>query len=478
MLLYSGFLSTLAERASVSVWATSIHHGRNRHIWDNSPAVAEEFPAILPYREIPHNYLRRLNEFVWDYRQRPASRLSMFRHMKSSAQKPSVRALRIPARVLAWLRLETWLEGRLERLLLGYPRSPEAIERLRSDPPDLVVTTGPHRFEEPAAAAAAKMLGIPTLAFITSWDNISTKNRPVFNYDGYIVWSETMKNELHYFYPRSRGVASYVVGAPQFDVFFDRQFYWTRERFCAAHRLAPEKPIILYALGSPNFLPEHDSALFLAERVARGDLGDVQLLIRPHPIHDNAEEDRLFERFAPHVVVQRTSDVGAAVNLRSQDTEQIADWINTFRHADVVVNLSSTAAIDAAIFDRPVVNLDFDPQPGRPRQALVKDVNHLWTHFKPVAESGGVWLVNDFQEMVSAVTTYLRNPALHRPQRRWIAEYVCGYLDGQSGARMARSILSHLEFGPDPLPVSMPFNNRKSTLGARNGPIGFADRSG
>jgi len=36
--------------------------------------------------------------------------------------------------------------------------------------------------------------------------------------------------------------------------------------------------------------------------------------------------------------------------------------VNTFRHADVVVNFSSTVAIDAAIFDKPVVNLDFDPE--------------------------------------------------------------------------------------------------------------------
>jgi hypothetical protein len=44
-------------------------------------------------------------------------------------------------------------------------------------------------------------------------------------------------------------------------------------------------------------------------------------------------------------------------------------------------------------------------------------------------------------EMTEAVKTYLAHPELHREKRRWIAEYVCGYLDGRCGERMAEAIL-------------------------------------
>ena len=110
-----------------------------------------------------------------------------------------------------------------------------------------------------------------------------------------------------------------------------------------------------------------------------------------------------------------------------------------------MVNLSSTVTVDAAIFDKPVVNLDFDPQPSREDQELIKDINHKWNHFKPIAESGGVWLVNNFDEMAHAVKTYLENPNLHSEKRRWIAEYVCGYLDGKCGERMATAIKEFAE---------------------------------
>jgi hypothetical protein len=439
--LYTEFLNVLSSEASVKVWATSALNPRFRENWTAPPALIEDFPAVAPFREIPYNYLRRLNEFVWDFRQRPPSRLSMRRHLCNGTQKLQLRALKLPARALALIKAERPLEDRLEKLLLTYQRSPEALARLQANPPAVVVTTGPFQFEQPAVVAVAKNLGIPTLALIPSWDNLSTKNRMTFKYDGYLVWSEQAKQELHHFYPYTRQAPVFVVGAAQFDLFFQERFQQSREIFCAEQGLRPDLPIILYAISSPNVFREHHGAYYLAQRIAQGELGDVQMIVRPNPIHDYVELRELSRKFFPRVIVQQTSEDGLALTARSQNERHITEWVNTFRHANVVVNLSSTVAIDAAIFDRPVVNLDYDPEPGQPRQALVKDVNHFWTHFKPIAESGGVWLVNDPQEMVEAIKTYLAHPELHRAKRRWIAEYVCGYLEGRCGERMAEAII-------------------------------------
>ncbi len=451
MFLHTKFLDSLSNKSSVRVWATSAQNPRFQDMWSTVPAIVERFPDVRPFREIPHNYLRRLNEFTWDYRQQPPSRLSMIRHVRNSSWDRSIRALKIPARVLAGLKAEEVLENRLERMLLGYTRSGDALARLQANPPSVLFTTGPFQYEQPAIVAAAKNLGIPSLALIPSWDNLSTKSRMVFKYDGYVVWSDRLRYELNHYYPHTRDLPVYVVGAPQFDVFFQPRFMQTREEFCATQGLRADLPIIIYAVGSPNFLREHHGALEMARCISRGELGDVQMLVRPHPIHDNAEMADLFRPFGPRVVSQSTAEAGTALTARSQDETQITEWVNTFRHGDVLINLSSTVTVDAAIFDRPVVNLDFDPEPGQPNQGLVKDVNHLWTHFKPIAESGGVWLVNDYAEMIEAVKTYLRHPEMHREQRRWIAEYVCGYLDGKCGQRMADAIL---EFAAEHQPAT------------------------
>jgi hypothetical protein len=266
----------------------------------------------------------------------------------------------------------------------------------------------------------------------------------VFQYDGYIVWSERMKEELLSHYPQSRQSPIYIVGAPQFDVFFRPQLHLTREEFCRGQGLRPDLPIIVHAMGVANAIEEHHGALDLAHRLVRGELGDAQLIVRPHPFNNHMELRGLFREFAPRVIVQQYGDPKESRLLRSQDREEIVEWVNTFRHADVVVHLSSTVAIDAAIFDRPSVCLDYDPEPGHPRQAIVKELNHLWTHYKPVAEGGGMWLADNPEQVVEGIRAYLKNPGLHKDERRKMAEYICGYLDGHCGERMAEAALDFL----------------------------------
>jgi len=366
----------------------------------------------------------------------------MWSHVRQRNTRSYIRALRPVARAIALINAESALEDRLEKLLLDYPRSPEAAERLRDDRPDLVLTTGPFQFEQPAVMSEAKKLGIRTVALIPSWDNLSTKPRMIFKYDSYLVWSEREKDELRRFYPHTKSRQTHVIGAPQFDVFFQERFYLSREQFLARYGLKASLPVVVYAIGSPNFIAgEHYGALALAERISKGELGDVQLIVRPHPLHDNGEMVDRFSRFGRRVVLQQIAEAGTSITARSQDERQITEWVNTFRHADVVVNLFSTVTVDAAIFDRPIVNLDYDPAPGKSDETLIREVNHLWTHYKPVAESGGVWLVQNTDEMVEAVKVYLRHPELHRDRRRWIANHVCEHLDGNCGERLAQALL-------------------------------------
>ncbi len=433
MLLYANPPLTSDVSSDIQIWSTSC-------ATESRVDRMEPFPDVRALPQFPYNYLRRLNDYAWDARHRLESRESIWRHVRQQRAGWALSALQQLAKSLTTLALERALERMVESLMLRRERSPEATQRLLGLKPDLIVSTGPHRYEEPAVVASAKRLGIPTLALITSWDNLTTKNRMPFRYDGYLVWSEQMKAELHTLHPDSRTRTVYVIGAPQFDAFFSPHFEESRESFCRRSGLDPSRPVVLYALGSPNFLKEHSAVAFLAECAMRGDLGGAQLLVRPHPLHDNGEDERLLAKFRPVVRIQRTATPGTPTARRAQSRRDIADWVSAFRHADVVVNLSSTATVDAALFDRPVVNIDYDPEPGQPNQELVKDVNHRWNHFKPIAESGGLWLVNTPNELLTAVRTYLEHPELHRARRRWIAQYVCGYTDGRSGQRLVAAI--------------------------------------
>jgi hypothetical protein len=436
-------------------------------IWTNAPdreawaAAApgwriEAFPEVRELRGAVQA-LRRIVDYSFDFHHNNQSRQSFWRWRRKVELERSHRLLRCVGWGISKCGLQHRLENRVLRIIRRADRGECVAGGLGRLQPGCVVAMSPFRYLEPGVISAAESMGTRVGAFITSWDNLSTKARMPNTYDFYLAWSARMQEELSAACGGNVPERTRIVGAPQFDAFRDTHFAEDRQTFCARHALRSDEPIILYCLGSPNLIKEHYGALAFGQRVAAGDLGAVQVLVRPHPVFGEAQEIEALKTIHQRVRVQNAGRVRDGFRRRYQDVECIRDWVSTFRHADVVINLSSTVAIDAALFDKPIVNLDFDPEPGKPNQRLVKDVNHLWSHFRPIAESGGVALVDTPDQLVSAVRRYLQEPGLHRQQRRWIAKFVCGHTDGRCGQRMAEAILEL--GGVDRMPMSLEARN-------------------
>jgi hypothetical protein len=171
------------------------------------------------------------------------------------------------------------------------------------------------------------------------------------------------------------------------------------------------------------------------------------MILRPHPQFKGYNLLQTIQDKFPEVVIQHTGRNWSTVPF--QDDESVTEWANTVRHADVVVNLASTIAVDAAILDRPVVNIDYDPEPGQPKAKLVRAVNHEWNHYRPLLESGGIWNCGSVEETIAACAAYISNPDLHREGRARVVRHVAGYSDGRCGARMADALLAVLGIGSE-----------------------------
>lgn len=439
IVIHSSFMENLSKFARPVIWSRAVLEESFQH----SQNYTQCFEPITTSHSIPYwvTLLRHFGDYVRDHKGLSVSRQSHWHLRQAKVTALIERLLRSSARVFASIHADSVVDRALEAAVLRYGMSSTALERFEQEKPSSVMAMGPFKPPQMSIVAAAKRLAIPTIAYITSWDNITTKTGMVFTYDGYIVWSEQMKRELQAFYPATRSQPVYVVGAPQYDIFSRKEYLQSKEEFFPANGLDPQRPLIVYCLGSPNILQEDHGALQFAERVfSSKELSHLQLIVRPHPGFFEKGYTQLEEikRRFPQVIIQ--SPHRHWQKAAFQGRESIIEWVNTMRHADVVVNFASTIAVDAAVCDKPVVNLDFDPQPGAPNQALVKDVNHKWNHFKPVAESGGVWNAQNMDEVVIAVETYLKHPELHSEQRRWIVKYVCERVDGLAGKRMAEAI--------------------------------------
>src|SRR5262245_12337161 len=99
ILLYSSFLQAIEERMATEIWTTSKKNLDFKNGNGRSQLAVEPFPEVKPFKEFPYNHLRRLNEFVWDYRLRPPSRTGVMRNIRDQDTRLYIRALKLPARL-------------------------------------------------------------------------------------------------------------------------------------------------------------------------------------------------------------------------------------------------------------------------------------------------------------------------------------------------------------------------------------------
>ncbi|MDQ3073371.1 MAG: hypothetical protein M3Q97_08940 [Bacteroidota bacterium] len=315
-------------------------------------------------------------------------------------------------------------------------------EQLKASKPDMVVLMWPYRESNITVAAVCKNLGIPIVAHILGFDNISTKGRMIFEYGAYLCWSDNMKKELMTFYPELSANDVYVTGATQYDLFKNKNLTLDRDKFFEKYQLDVNKKLIVVALGSPNFLKEDFFIQpFLNRIVDEGLANEVQVLIRPHPGFKTSEHlESTIKDSDAAVVLQLAQYHTAQDSAAFQDTDEIKEWISCLIHSDIVINMSSTFTVDAAFCDKPIINLNFDSQPGKVQEELIKTINANWNHLAPINRTGGLVLANDMDEVIGGLRSYLDDPALHREGRMKLVDLICGYRDGNSAERYAAAL--------------------------------------
>lgn len=439
MLLHSETLPSLAEWGLPVVWSRA---STEPHFEKHLPAAPyfEPFPGPAGMRR-PLTLLRHLADFTWDHRLRSVSRDSFWRLRKRGDASFADRVLRQMARPLAAMGLAPALDRAVRRYAVSSARADAIEAELKRLRPKAMVLMVPWGAGQILMGAIAQRLGIKTYALITSWDNLSTKGRMGLRHDGYFVWSEQMGAELLAVEPEIDPSAVHNVGSLQYDRYVSQAMWMERGEFWPRYGVDPARRVVLYCLGSPRLIDEKHAVEAFAKATREDpEMAGVQIVVRPHPAFhfDGFRELEDIAAADDRVVIQNQNKHWSDVPYQSVDG--LKEWVNSIRHADVVVNLSSTIAVDACMYDRPVVNLNFDPAPNQANRELVAAINTEWAHFAPVARSGGLAMADDVGEMVAATKRYLANPALDAEGRRQVVEWVCGSTDGRAGVRMAEQL--------------------------------------
>ena len=147
----------------------------------------------------------------------------------------------------------------------------------------------------------------------------------------------------------------------------------------------------------------------IVEAIASGYFGNATLLLRLHPSHEKTEfykkkycESKLVKLDEPDsgFSAEHTGSLG--------NNRQIHEFVEFLICSDVIINVASTISLDAICFDTPVICLNFSAS-GDGSEWYANQNHFLVNHFRPVVESGAVYLPTGEGELLRDILDALDN---------------------------------------------------------------------
>lgn len=287
----------------------------------------------------------------------------------------------------------------------------------------------------------AKKRNIKTIGFINSWDKLTARNIIRVLPDKLLVFNNLVKEEaVRYADMKEKNIE--VVGIPQYDFYLNSE-HKNRENFCFDFDLDPKKKIIIYA---PNgkYSVKSDGLMIdlLHSLIENNVIPNSQLIVRFQP-NDFVDMEEIKKR--PWLIydipgIRFSKERGVDWDMDFKDLNRLSD---TLKNADLFICYTSSLSVDAALFNKPVINIDFEIDKienplQSPRQY------YKMTHYKKALKTGGIKVVSNKENMIYWINSYLENSDLDKEGRERLVEEQCWKLDGKSGKRIADSILAYL----------------------------------
>lgn len=306
--------------------------------------------------------------------------------------------------------------------------------------PDLVFTPNVFAMPDVWALKQAQKKGIKNIGMVKSWDNPSSKGLFRVHPDRLIVHNDLLKKEVAEIddYPEGK---VFISGIPQYDIYFRKSDFVSREEFWIKYGIDPTKKIILYLEPGLMLAPRGEEMWeIMNEFLEKKQIEfPAEIFVSVHPAYpiknETAEKlsDIKFVRLGKY----------AAANFKSWEfsNDDMIELMQAVKFSDLVVNTGSTMNIEASILNKPIINIAFDGFKKLPYSESVRqyyDFNHL----KNIVKTGGVKIACDKEELLGQINELLKNPSIGEEGRKKIVEEQCGFIDGESGKRLGNYLNS------------------------------------
>ena len=412
---YTGIIQKLRENHEVHLLSVVPNPELRQYLEGISDSFQELVDIPLSYK---HGYWQSVmdmshNRYLWS--EAAKVRWNM-RDVEASGLSGKLKRLlnKWLARIMA---TETRIRF-LEQRQLSSSKSEVSVQHYKSlveeIKPDLVFN-GSHSHSKIAypVMQAARLLGIRTATFLFSWDNLTSQGRVIPPYDDYLAWNEDIKSDFLRIYPTQDTRQVHVTGTPQFSFHFDPQNRLPRQEFLKQLGLSSDQKFVLYSSGMSHHMPYEPEVAELLADILREIDPDIRLVIRTYA-KDRGDVFEVLKSKRPDILLP---DVKWEKNFQTPLLEDQQFFTNLLLHCELGVNVASTVSLELCMLDKPVINIGFNP-PGRDIYPYDYGRFYSFDHYKPIVESGAVYVAYDPIQLKEMVMDQLENPNQNAHLRR------------------------------------------------------------
>ena len=301
--------------------------------------------------------------------------------------------------------------------------------QLQEHQPDLVFCTTQRATQSISALLAAKDLGIPTVAFVYSWDNVP-KAMQVVETDFYLVWSDLMKSEVLKYYPFVDESQVIVTGTPQFEPHYDKSLLEKREDFFAQYGLDTTKKYICYSGDDETTSPlDHyyleDLAHVVRSLNAKGK--NLGIIYRKCPVDITTRYDAVLEANTDIIAVLDPiwKPFGKQWNEILPTKEDLAMLHNVCAHSEFVTNVCSSTVFDFLAHDKSCIYFNYE-QPQLKKGTRDIGQNYKYVHFRSMPSQNAAVFCTDKKDLEDLVNQILEGKLSNVPDGKKWYEIVAG----------------------------------------------------
>ncbi|MGM0635485.1 MAG: UDP-glycosyltransferase [Bacteroidota bacterium] len=306
------------------------------------------------------------------------------------------------------------LRNKIKKTESGTTYFQKCIEQLKKQQPHLLLVSNQRPINAVAPVEAAKMLGIPTISFVFSWDNLP-KATMVVETDHYLVWSDLMKMQLLDYYSYIDANQVFVVGTPQFEIHSISNFIESRDAFCAKYSLDKNKEYICVS-GDDITTSPHDQNYLNDIATAVRYINDnklysktIGIIFRPCPVDYSDRFDEVLTAYADEITTIRPAwkkhaDAWNTIMPTLEDQILLA---NTVKHTSLVINVGSSMAFDYAAQNKACCYINYNPNVKELKKDIYKIYNYI--HFQSMPNKDAVIWLNSKEEIADKILEGLNN---------------------------------------------------------------------